>query len=142
MHVWKNLSAAAGGGRRLLFTIGFVLLVGCDSGPKRHHLSGEVKFNGNPVPAGEIYFDPDVTKGHDGPQGFARIKDGRYDTRAAGLPMTAGPHFVRILGFDAVPGPEQPLGKRLFPEYRTSATIPDEGDATLHFDVPERKQGK
>src|SRR5262245_247161 len=104
---------------RLLLGIGLALLAGCGGGPKRLHLSGQVLYNGQPVPAGEIYFDPDVAKGKDGPQGFARIENGRYDTRKGGVPLTAGPHVVRILGFDgnARPGADVLYGKRLFPEY-------------------------
>jgi hypothetical protein len=100
-------------------------------------VSGQVLFNGKPVPTGEIYFDPDVKKGHDGPQGFARIIDGRYDTRAKGVPLTAGPHVVRIFGFDgqARPNEELPFGARLFAEYTTAADVPA-GGGTLDFEVP------
>jgi hypothetical protein len=137
MSCGKYLSARAGLGW-LLLGVGLVVLAGCDSGPKRHHVSGQVVYDGKPVPVGEIYFDPDVTKGHDGPQGFARIKDGRYDTRQGGLPVTAGPHIVRILGFDGHPAPEQPLGRRLFEEYKKSTDISAQDNATLDFEVPAR----
>jgi hypothetical protein len=94
------------------------------------------------VPAGEIYFDPDVSKGNDGPQGFARIKDGQYDTRQGGVAAGSGPHVVRIFGFDGKtpPGEDLPLGRRLFSEYKASADIPDQGDAKLDFEVPARER--
>lgn len=123
----------------LLLGSGLVLLVaGCENGPKRHHVSGQILFDGKPVPAGEIYFDPDVTKGHDGPQGFARIKDGRYDTRESGKALAAGPHVVRILGFDGKtpPGQDLPLGRALFPEYKSPADIPGLAGVSLDFRVP------
>jgi hypothetical protein len=121
-----------------LLAAALAVLAGCDSGPKKYHVSGQVLFDGKPVPAGEIYFDPDVSRGHDGPQGFARIKDGKYDTRETGLPVTAGPHRVRILGFDGKAGPELPLGRRLFPEYKTPVEVPEQADAPLDFNVPAR----
>jgi hypothetical protein len=135
----KNCSA--GHRQRWLpwLTAGLVLLgVGCDRGPKRYPVSGRVLYDGKPIPFGEIYFDPDVSKGNDGPQGFSRIIDSQYDTRQGGLAAASGPHVVRILGFDGKPGPELPLGRPLFSEYTTSANIPDQGDATLDFAVPAR----
>lgn len=129
----------------LLLGAGLVLLAaGCARGPKRHHVSGQVLYDNQPVPAGEIYFDPDVAKGHDGPQGFARIKDGRYDTRESGKALAAGPHVVRILGFDGKtpPGQDLPLGRPLFAEYRTTADVPDSEGAALDFRVPAGGRGR
>lgn len=125
----------------LLLAAGLALLAGCDRGPKRYHLSGQVLYDGKPVPAGEIFFDPDGKKKHDGPQGFARIKDGRYDTRDGGKPAGSGPYVARILGGDGVipPGADLPLGRPLFPEYTKSVDIPAEEDAKLNFDVPVKR---
>ena len=54
------------------------LLVGCgDGGLKRYRVSGDVSFQGKPVPAGSIIFTPDTAKGNAGPQGTANIIDGR-----------------------------------------------------------------
>ncbi len=139
----KSLLARHSPAWSLVLGTGLLLLAAsCDRGPKRHHISGQVLYDGKPVPAGEIYFDPDVTKGHDGPQGFARIQDGQYDTREVGKAVAAGPHVVRIFGFDGKPGPELPLGRALFAEYTTPADIPDRGDATLDFQVPARGRGQ
>jgi len=128
--------------RRSLLVLGLGLVLvatGCERGPARRHVAGQVLHAGKPVPAGEIYFDPDVRKNHDGPQGFARIKDGRFDTRDLGKPLAPGPHVVRILGFDGKtpPGQDLPLGRRLFREYTTKTTIADEDGVTLNFDVPK-----
>lgn len=118
--------------------VGLVLLtVGCQRGPKRHHVSGRILYRGESVPAGEIYFDPDYTKGPDGPQGFARILNGQYDTRKVGKSIASGPHVVRILGFDGKQAPEMPLGRKLF-EFVTHAEVAD--DVTLDFEVPVREQ--
>jgi hypothetical protein len=110
--------------------------LGCaDSGPRRNAISGNVTFAGKPLPAGMIFFDPDVRKKHDGPGGFAYIKDGAYDSRNNGKGVIAGPHVVRIQGFDGKPGNELPLGALLFPEYETTADLPAEA-STRDFDVP------
>lgn len=125
----------------LILVAGFlILIVSCDRGPKRYHISGQVLFDDKPLPAGEIYFDPDFTKGHDGTQAFSRIKDGQFDTRVASKGVAPGPHIVRILGFDGKvpPGEDLPFGKPLFAEYKTTADIADQGDVTLHFKVPGR----
>src|SRR5204862_378695 len=68
--------------------------VGC--GESRVEVSGEVTFDGKPVPAGRIYFNPDFTKGNDGPQGYADIKDGKFDTRNKGKGACGGPTIAVI----------------------------------------------
>src|SRR5690348_2686083 len=76
------------------------LAAGCGGG-KGHRVSGKVTFKGAPVPAGRIYFTPDSTKGNTGPTGYADIKDGAYDTAAAGgQGVTGGPVVVAIEGND------------------------------------------
>jgi hypothetical protein len=116
-----------------------MLLPGCGGGPRLHHISGEVLFDGKPVPAGEIFFDPDASKQHDGPQGFARIENGRFDTRQGGIAVAPGPHVVRILGFDGRSRPEAELifGRQLFPEHHVPTDIPDR-ETTLNFQIPAR----
>jgi hypothetical protein len=120
------------------------LPAGCGGGPERHHVSGQVLYDGKPVPAGEIYFDPDSAKGNDGPQGFARIKDGRYDTRQGGVAAAPGPQVVRILGFDGRVRPEadQLLGRKLFDEHKATAEIPSRGDAAIDFKIPAQGPSK
>lgn len=124
----------------LLVGAGLALPGGCGGGPKQNHLSGRVQFDGKPLPAGEIYFDPDLAKGNDGPQGFARIKDGQYDTRQSNTPAGSGAYVVRILGFDGKtpPGVDLPLGRPLFAEYKTATDIPDQKDGKLDFEVPAK----
>ena len=42
-----------------------LLAAGCgEAGPARYHVSGKVTFNGQPVPAGQIVFEPDPTAGN------------------------------------------------------------------------------
>jgi len=114
------------------------LLSGCGS-EKIYNLSGNVTFQGKPVPAGHIVFEPDTTAGNSGPPAFAKIKDGRYDTSILeGRGTVGGPHLVRILGLDGVPRGELLNGSPLFPEYSTSADLPKQ-DGTHDFEVPPKR---
>ena len=116
--------------------------LGCgESGPRRSPVSGTVKFGGKPIPKGAIFFDPDLKKKNDGPAGFAYIKDGVYDTRDNGKGVIAGPHVVRIQGFDGRPGRELPMGSPMFPQYQTTADLPGEA-TTRDFDVPASAKAK
>ena len=88
------------------------------------------------MPAGTIVFEPDATKGNKGAAGYAKIKEGRYDTSAAECRGTVGgPHLVRIRGLDGIPRGEVLGGMQVFPEYSTTADLPQQ-DSTKDFDVP------
>lgn len=114
------------------------VFAGC-GGEKIYQLSGNVTFQGKPVPAGQIVFEPDTTAGNSGPAAFAKIKEGRYDTRILeGRGTVGGPHLVRILGLDGVPRGELLNGMPLFPEYSTTADLPKK-DGTQDFDVPPKR---
>lgn len=110
------------------------LLIGC-SGEKTYHLSGNITFQGKPVPAGHIVFEPDASKGNKGAAAFATIKGGRYDTSVEeGHGTIGGPHIVRILGLNGVRKGELLNGTPLFPEYSTTADLPKQ-NGTQDFDV-------
>ena len=118
---------------------GLLWMAGCnESGPKLYHLRGRVTLAGQPVPAGQIFFDPDLAKGNDGPAGYAFIKDGDYDTRLDGRAHVGGAHQVRIQAFDGKPGAELPLGKLLVPEQMTAADLPKE-NGEKDFEVQRGK---
>lgn len=113
-----------------------VFVAGCgERPPTLYHVSGSVTFNGKPVPAGSVLFEPDTTKGNTGPAGFAKIKDGKYDTRDGGRGTIGGPHIVRITGLDGIPAEELPEGTPLFPEYTKAIDLPKQ-NSTQDFDVP------
>lgn len=115
-----------------------LFVAGCgEKGPPRYHLTGKVTLAGQPVPAGQIFFDPDIGKKNDGPAGFAFIKNGDYDTRLDGRPHIGGAHQVRIQAFDGKPGAELPLGRLMVPEYTTEADLPTQ-NAAKDFDVPKK----
>src|SRR5947209_7236955 len=76
------------------------LLGGCTRGPKRVRVSGAVTFQSKPVPYGHLVFEPDRSRGNSGPQGYAMIKDGRYDTGiAGGFGACQGPQAVTLDGY-------------------------------------------
>lgn len=104
------------------------LAVGCGGAGSGSHIAGRATFKNQPIPAGRIYFDADTAKQNTGPQGFADIKDGQYDTKKGGRGIAGGPTIVRIQGTDGA-------GKRLFLEYKLQVDLPP-GTATKDFDVP------
>jgi hypothetical protein len=122
---------------RLHHLLGLVVLglVGCkgDSGPYR--VSGTVTFQGKSVPAGEIFFDPDVAAGNGGAQGYARVRDGRFDTAEGGRGIQGGAYVIRIGGYDGASATELPLGKPLFPEHRETRELPKQPSEQT-FEVP------
>jgi len=113
-----------------------LLLAGCGGGePPRFELSGTVTYDGQPVPAGFIVFEPDAAAGNSGPGAQADIHDGKYRT-LPGRGTIGGPHVVSVFGFDGIPyqpdedvdGPAipNPMGKPLF------------GTATIRVDLPKQ----
>lgn len=116
-------------------------LLGCSPPAKytRHRVSGTVTFNGRPVPAGKVYFNPDAGAGNDGPSAYAEIVNGAFDTSASnGRNAISGPHLVVINGYEPTPAPadsEFGGGKPLFGEYRTTVELPDAASQQT-FNVP------
>ena len=112
-----------------------VALIGC-GGDDRIDISGTVIFNGKPVPAGRIYFTPDLSKGHDGPQGYAEILDGAFDTSKEGKGPRGGPTIVTIHGYDGAKEIDSgSQGNPLFLDYHVSIDLPA-ATTTQKFEVP------
>jgi len=121
-----------------LLVLGLLVCAGC-GGPVSYQVSGHVTYDDKPLPAGVVYFDPDVTKSNDGPQGYAIIKDGSYNTSAeGGRGVVGGAYVARIEGFDGRPGEELPLGMPLFTDFTQTLDLP-EADSEQDFSV-SRKQ--
>ncbi len=98
--------------------LAWAVLGGCGRGEHRFELSGTVTYEGRPVPAGYIVFNPDAAAGNTGPGSTADIRDGRYAT-PPGRGTIGGPHTLSIFGFDGNPytiegGMPNPMGKPLF----------------------------
>jgi len=112
---------------------------GCGNGEvQRHSLSGRVTYQGKPLPAGMIVFEPDARQGNQGPQGYAKIVNGRYQTDAAGKGVMIGALSVEICGFPSPDGSGGDPQIPLFAPYRTIARV-SQDTATLDFDVPDRR---
>ena len=116
-------------------------LAGCGtsaSGPQRHAVSGNVTFQGKPVPRGRIEFEPDASRGNRGPVGIAEIVDGRYATNRR-FGSVSGPLIVRIDGNDGMPRPNpegwtDPNGSPLFTGHVETIDLPA-GTATWDFQI-------
>ena len=118
-----------------LFASTALLLYGCSRGPSFNDVSGTVTFDGKPVPAGRIYFNPDFSKGNDGPQGFADIKDGKYDTRNKGQGHAGGPMVISVEGFDGKSENPDSVGKPIFVAYEIKRELP-KGPSVQALEVP------
>jgi hypothetical protein len=116
-----------------------ITVVGCsDSGPSRTAIWGNVNWKGQPIPKGIVYFGPDTSKGNTGPQGFALISDGKYDTRAKNSKgCMQGPHKAIIHGCDGQDiGPGTPYGHNLFVPFEMAIDIPSAG-GEFDLSVPD-----
>ena len=125
---------------RCLAPLLIVLLVWSTAGCGRNRsgcreVKGTVCLDGQPVPVGEVQFEPDPEKGNSGPQSRAKIKDGKYRT-PPGKGAATGPVLVKILCHDGKPLPGgSPMGSSMARPYRTKIDLPHE-DSTRDFDVP------
>ncbi len=98
-------------------------------------VAGTVTFDGQPVPSGRIYFNPDFSKQNDGPQGFADIKNGTFDTRQGGRKSPTGAVVARVEGFDGKTTNPQFYGNPLFQPYEIKLDLPREA-STQKLEVP------
>jgi len=112
-------------------------VAGCSPEEKLYDVSGTVTHQGKPVAKGLIFFDPDGG----GPQGFASIEDGKFDTATPGQGkgIRGGKYTVRINGFDGKVAPEAPFGAAVFPEHTFSKELPAQNQ-TFDYEVPVKKK--
>jgi hypothetical protein len=108
---------------------------GCgERAPQRVRVTGLVTFEGQPVPYGNITFEPDTSKGNSGPQGYAKIQDGKYDSDVGGIGPCPGPQTVIVEGYPEL-GREKPGQGRLVFNHRTTWDLPPTA-AFKDFDIP------
>lgn len=109
---------------------------GCgDNDPRTIQISGTATFNGEPIPFGQILFEPDAALGHAGPAGFALITDGKFNTRLSGKGIASrGAYVVRIHGQTARLTERADKILPLFNPYEVRIEITD---PTQNFDVPQ-----
>ncbi len=93
----------------LLFCL--IALTGCsNNGLTLGRVQGKITYKGQPVPAGEVLFMPDESKGTTGPPASGTISsDGTYvmSTEESGDGAVVGTHRVGITGREAKPISEE-----------------------------------
>jgi hypothetical protein len=112
---------------------------GCGKGDSgRVAVWGNVTWKGQPVPAGVIYFSPDTKKGNKGPQGFALIKEGHYDSRdAKSKGCVTGPLVAVVQGcIGEGRSGTFPYGRPLFASHELALDVPVDG-GQLDLTIPD-----
>ncbi len=127
------MQASPRGSVALVLVLCLAASAGCTKEEKLFRVSGVVTHRGKPIPKGLIFFDPAA----EGPQGFANIVDGKYDTAQQGKGVRGGEYAVRVNGFDGKEANEAPFGQALFPEYTGTKDLP-EADSIYDLDVPKK----
>ncbi len=108
---------------------------GCGGNDHRPiHISGTATFDGQPIPFGQILFEPDASAGNSGPAGFATITDGKFDARSSGKGITRHrPFVVTIHGQTRAPDQGHDASLPLFNPYEVQAEV---ADPVKDFDMP------
>ena len=121
----------------LLPALVLVLSSCSDKSSGRVDVWGTVKFKNQPVPAGLIVMNPDLSKGNDGPQGMAEIRDGRFDTRHLDKGAPSGPVIFMIDGFDGVAHGDSPSGKPAVPRLQSATLDLPKQPSEQNIEVPD-----
>jgi len=118
----------------------WIAAIGCGKGPpRRYDLSGTVRYQGAPLPAGTISFD---AAGNSQGGAYASIDKGSFDTAQTGRGHFGGIHQVTIVGTDGTRvNPDDPdSGMRsLFPPNVTTVDLPFR-QSSMDFEVPLSSQ--
>lgn len=133
--IWKAIVL-----RFTFFGLMFLAFMGCEKKSEfdRLTVTGSITWKGKRIPAGTIYFDPDVIKKNSGPQGVAMIKDGKFDTRFANSRgCVQGSHIATIHACDGKNKSEsKPFGNKMFKPYTVEVEIPANG-GEVNLVVPD-----
>lgn len=112
-------------------------VAGCSSKPALTEISGTVTFKGQPIPAGDVTFTPDVSI----PSGELRmymVKDGKFDSKEKpGTGLRPGKYSVRINGYDGKQIPMYFSGKQIFNPYQLEMEIGTGSGVKQDFVVPD-----
>jgi hypothetical protein len=113
-----------------------LVLVGCESKPTLTEISGTVTFKGQPIPAGDVSFTPEVSVAG-GQLQMYMVKDGKYDsTQTPEMGLLPGKYKVRINGYDGKQIPNFYSGKQIFNTVEEQIEI-TAGKMTKDFVVPD-----
>ncbi|WDI42449.1 hypothetical protein [Bremerella sp. P1] len=140
MRSLSSLRIYSGG----VLALAALLLAGCgaEKASDVFSVSGNITYDGKPIPKGNISFAPDASQNNQGPGASAEIKDGKYEMMP-GKGISGGPYVLVINGYDGVPvasgeGGMDPNGKVLFESYRMTVDLPKE-DSQQDLEVPKQK---
>ncbi|MEQ1825948.1 MAG: hypothetical protein ABL921_08365 [Pirellula sp.] len=118
-----------------------LLAPGCGDGLDRFRVRGTVTYEGKPVEAGMIFFEPTSSAGSIAPTTYLSIKAGKYDAGSEG--PTKGKYRVTVGGFDRANEKKDGEGTvftpSLFPDYKFETEIPPENNV-LDIEVPSKKK--
>lgn len=121
---------------RLSVLLLLLVMVGCDSKPKLTEISGTVTFKGQPIPAGDVSFTPEVSV-TGGQLQMYMVKDGKFDSaQTPGTGLLPGKYKVRINGYDGKQIPNYFSGKQIFNAVEEQIEI-TAGKMTKDFVVPD-----
>lgn len=147
---FAGLRSTSASRRRLAATaLAFVSIASAGCGKqKRFDVTGQVTFDGQPVPAGTVTFIPVGASKAEAGTGFARIRTGRFATREGRSPGS-GPHRVMVNGCDGVPYEsrlgdavdQHPMGKDLFTSHMVEVDLPAKSGFILDIAVPKAPAG-
>lgn len=138
MHVTRSPERHTG--KPTLFRLavagcGLFVLAGCsDQPPGRYSVSGTVTFDGKPIPAGRLFFEPDPAAENRGPQAVALIKSGRFTTEPR-KGAVGGSVIIVVQGYDGVSSDSYPDGQPLFAAHTLRQELPKQS-STIAIDVP------
>ena len=126
----------------LICLLGLVSLLGCGkAAPALTEISGTVTFKGQPIPAGDVNFTPDVSISG-GQSRMYMVKDGKYDSaqkqKDGSVPggLLPGKYKVRVAGYDGKQVPMFMDGKQIFNAIELEMEI-GTGKVTQNFEVPD-----
>lgn len=127
-----------------ILAVATLLLTGCgaEKASNVFSVSGNITYDGKPIPKGNISFAPDASRNNQGPGASAEINDGKYEMMP-GKGISGGPYVLTINGYDGVPiasgeGGMDPNGKVLFESYKMTVDLPRE-DTQHDLEVPKQK---
>ncbi|TWU23426.1 hypothetical protein Pla52o_29620 [Novipirellula galeiformis] len=130
----------------MMIVASLTTIVGCGSegaGPGKYHVSGNVTFQGQPLPEGEILFTPDTAAGNRGPASIAYVKDGKYSTQP-GKGLIGGAYRFEVEGFETKAEKDQDGEAIVAPMFQTFVSQHDFElqDSTFDFEVqvPAKKK--
>lgn len=121
--------------------VALLALAGCskDSTEQRYAVTGQVSYQGKPVPQGEVAFEPDATKGETGRASLSPITNGKYEIPAK-YGVRPAAYVMRVTGYSQgeSSGASQVDGgfEELFPLFTQEVTFPDK-NMTLDIEIPE-----